>query len=90
MAQVNIPEATCELLSSKHPNSYTSFRVCINANNFELAKYVNMWPEGALIKKFFDRVCELSKLNVDKTNTDRPSTHKYSLKRRSRDNYEDK
>ncbi|KAL3288737.1 hypothetical protein HHI36_003172 [Cryptolaemus montrouzieri] len=43
MIKKNIGENTnCEKLASKHPESYSSFRVTID-------KDVNSWPEGALI-----------------------------------------
>lgn len=47
------PEVQCELLKSKHPLIYSSIKVSIYQENFEKAWCKDIWPDGALVSKYF-------------------------------------
>lgn len=47
------PEAMCELLDSRYPQQYTSFKVTLYSKNMEAALTPQKWPRGALVNKFF-------------------------------------
>lgn len=52
MLKPNFPEVTCEQLTSKHPEIYSSFKVSIHQNNFKDAMDPSIWPHNACIKRF--------------------------------------
>lgn len=51
----SFPEAQCEPLKSKFPNSYASFKITINSDNIARALDTNIWPQGVLVTRFFQR-----------------------------------
>lgn len=51
----SFPEATCEMLKSKYPDAYASFKVIINDSNIDLAMDTEIWPQGTLVTKFFQK-----------------------------------
>lgn len=53
--KLSFPEAHCELLNSKFPNLYSSFKVTINLNNLDRALDATEWPQGALVTRFFQK-----------------------------------
>ncbi|PSN32383.1 hypothetical protein C0J52_24589 [Blattella germanica] len=48
----NFPEAKCESLKPKYPESYSSFKVMIDNENFDKAFNGELWPKGTLVKRF--------------------------------------
>ena len=46
------PEAKCEPLSSRNPDLYSSFKVDIFINNFDLAMDPNIWPSNVCVRRF--------------------------------------
>lgn len=48
-----LPEAQCQVLSSKYPGRYSSFKVTIYSKNWEIAMDSAKWPMGAYIQPFF-------------------------------------
>lgn len=49
----NFPQVQCEMHQSKHPELYTSMKVTIRQEDFRNAWKREVWPNGALISKFF-------------------------------------
>lgn len=49
----DFPEAKCELVTSKFPDRYASFKVIINSENAGKALDPNRWPSGVYVNKFF-------------------------------------
>lgn len=47
------PEIQCESIESKHPETYSSFKITINSNNFTHLMNPDKWPNGVFINKFF-------------------------------------
>lgn len=60
MVKQSFPEAECQSVKSRFPDKYSSFKVVINENNFEMASNSNTWPKGAYITKFFQRKTGIS------------------------------
>lgn len=50
----NFPEVSCEVITSKHPNIYSSFKVNIFESNFKAAMNPKLWPYGTCIQRFFE------------------------------------
>lgn len=53
MLKVNFPEVTCQALTSKYPEMYSSFKVSIYGDNYDKALDPAIWPQGACVNKFF-------------------------------------
>lgn len=51
----NFPEVTCEPHQSKHPDLYASIKVNIKKEHFANAWKIEVWPNGALVSRFFAR-----------------------------------
>lgn len=49
------PEVGCEMLKSRFPDHYASFKVTINSDNKERGLDPKLWPEGTLVRMFFQR-----------------------------------
>ena len=49
------PEAECSALEVKHPEHYSSFKVCINSSNLSAAVNPDSWPIGIYVAKFFQK-----------------------------------
>lgn len=49
------PEVTCEVLQSRHPELYASFKVSLDRDNLEKAMNAETWPCGSIIRRFFIR-----------------------------------
>lgn len=47
------PEAECEQSRSKYPEHYSSFKITINENHYNLIMDPDLWPQGIYINKFF-------------------------------------
>lgn len=47
------PGVSCEKLESKHPETYASLKVNIKQDHFKQAWKREVWPEGALVSRFF-------------------------------------
>lgn len=47
------PEVICDKINSRYPQYYSSFKVTIDACNFESAFNPDLWPKGAKINQFF-------------------------------------
>lgn len=47
------PEAKCELLNSKHPDHYSSFKVTIDLHNINKAMNSEAWVPGTYVSRFF-------------------------------------
>lgn len=45
----------CERLQSRFPGSYASFKVTINQSDFDKAMDPLLWPEGSLVRQFFQK-----------------------------------
>lgn len=54
LVRKNFPEATCEILNSKHPDLYKSFKVTILEENFRKSMNPDLWPHGSCISRFLD------------------------------------
>lgn len=48
----NFPEIKCEVLQSKHPELYSSFKVSVFQQNLDQAMNPKTWPKGAHIQPF--------------------------------------
>lgn len=46
------PEVTCEALTPKHPDLYSSFKVTIHEEDYNKAMNPSIWPSGAYVKPF--------------------------------------
>lgn len=42
-----------EMLASRHPEEYSSFKLVVPFQHLEVLKNPNVWPAGTNIKKFF-------------------------------------
>lgn len=51
----NFTEAQCELLQSRHPSFYSSFKITLYESSIGRAFVPDIWPQGALVDKFFQR-----------------------------------
>lgn len=51
----SFPEVSCESLTPKYPNIYSSFKVTIFEDNFRKAMDPKLWPDGACISRFFQK-----------------------------------
>ncbi|CAG9825631.1 unnamed protein product [Phaedon cochleariae] len=51
----HFPEATCEAMNSRYPDSYSSFKVKIRNDNFNKAMDPEVWPYGTCISRFLER-----------------------------------
>lgn len=49
------PDVECELIKSKFPEKYASFKVAINRDNVDEAMNPQLWPRGTYVNKFFQR-----------------------------------
>ena len=49
------PEAVCEAVNSKHPETYSSFKVTIDFNNLDGAMIADILPYGAFVNRFFQK-----------------------------------
>lgn len=47
------PEVKCEKGQSKYPENYSSFKITIDENHFDLIMNPDLWPRGIYINKFF-------------------------------------
>lgn len=45
----------CESLASKHPESYSSFKLTVPCENIGLLLNADLWPKGVLVQRFFHR-----------------------------------
>lgn len=45
----------CEQLTSKYPQTYSSFKLIVPHENLELLLNANVWPKGVIVQKFFHR-----------------------------------
>nr|CAI5832895.1 unnamed protein product [Callosobruchus analis] len=54
MLKPKFPEATCELLNSKHPEEYASFKVGLYESHFEAAMNPEVWPTGTYVNRFLE------------------------------------
>lgn len=59
----DFPGVDCELMQSKHPNQYSSFRVYLNCEDVNRALDPNRWPVGVFVNKFFMRRQNLGKIS---------------------------
>lgn len=48
-----IPGMDCEKINTKYPESYSSFKITVNSQNYSEAVNPKNWPIGVLVKKFF-------------------------------------
>lgn len=46
-------EVVCEKLDSKHPESYSSFKITLNEDNLKSAMCLSKWPAGTHVNRFF-------------------------------------
>lgn len=53
--QKHFSEAECSTLTPKHPEHYSSFRVCIDSSNVNRAMDPTLWPAGTYVAKFFPK-----------------------------------
>lgn len=51
----DFPEVACIELPSKHPDSYASFKVTLNSDNFSKAHTPDRWPSGVYVDRFFQK-----------------------------------
>lgn len=51
----SFPEVSCESITPKYPNIYSSFKVTIFEDNFRKAMDPKVWPDGACISRFFQK-----------------------------------
>lgn len=49
------PEIQCEKITSKYPNSYSSFKVSIFESNRKQFLDPEIWPAGIIVSRFFQR-----------------------------------
>lgn len=49
----SFPEVSCEAVTPRYPEKYSSFKVRLFDSNFKKAMNPAEWPEGVLIRKFF-------------------------------------
>ena len=49
------PEVFCESIQSKHPEIYSSIKVTMNQDNFKKAWNKELWPNGAIVSRFFTK-----------------------------------
>lgn len=57
------PEIQCEKITSKYPNSYSSFKVSIFESNRKQFLDPEIWPAGIIVSRFFSRRRKLSHLD---------------------------
>lgn len=48
----SFPEVLCEKLNSKHPESYSSFKVNLYEEHLEQALDPNLWPRNCCVRRF--------------------------------------
>lgn len=52
LLKVHFPEVTCEAMTPKHPELYSSFKVNIFEENYSKAMDATKWPTGAYVQRF--------------------------------------
>ncbi|KAJ8951548.1 hypothetical protein NQ318_020421 [Aromia moschata] len=52
LLKIHFPEVTCEAITSKHPELYSSFKVNILEENYNKAMEASKWPTGAYVQRF--------------------------------------
>lgn len=50
-----IPDCKCEILNSKHPEVYSSFKITVPLNDVEKVMNPNVWPVGTRVNRYFHR-----------------------------------
>mgnify|MGYP007063935620 CR=1 FL=1 len=69
-------EAQCELLNSKFPESYSSFKITINLNNLDKALDVIEWSRDTLVTRSFLKATHPADRNIKCKQYDRSSIFK--------------
>lgn len=59
------PEVECEVLQSKYPDKYTSFKVTVDLHSLEKLKNAEDWPDGTRVSRFFHKRPPREKLNPE-------------------------
>lgn len=50
-----IPDCKCEILNSKHPDVYSSFKITVPLNDVDKVMNPDVWPVGTRVNRYFHR-----------------------------------
>lgn len=51
--RMKFPEVEVEKMESRFPKLYSSFKITIDETNIDEAMNPELWPEGAMVNRFF-------------------------------------
>lgn len=60
LTERGINDTKCNQLKSKHPEDYASFKVSVPFERLEEVKKSDIWPAGARINRFLERIARRS------------------------------